>query len=168
MGAKGGWLSHRAPMSAWRGVAGPSHLASAELSVFLREASLAEIGATTVTVTCEPASGPLGVTMGSEPNAGARVCTVEPRSRAEQAGLRVGDRILQVNGEKAQGALEAKELIEECSQMRLPIRMTVLRARQVKRLPATCVLERRMSELQISQRGRRRELQDASRGNEMK
>mmetsp|Transcript_16031 Transcript_16031/g.34813 ORF Transcript_16031/g.34813 Transcript_16031/m.34813 type:complete len:162 (-) Transcript_16031:425-910(-) len=151
------------PSAVWRAVAGPSHLASAELSVFLREASLAEIGASTVIVTCEPASGPLGVTMGSEPNAGARVCAIEPHSRAEQAGLRVGDRILKVNGEKAKGALEAKELIEESSQRRQPIKLTVLRARQVQRLPATCVLERRMAELQCSQRGRRRDSQSTRR-----
>jgi len=86
--------------------------------------------------------------MGSEPNAGARVCAIEKMSRAEQAGLRVGDRILRVNGEIAKGALEAKVLIEGCSQRKQAIELTVLRARPVKRLPSTCMLERRIAEPQ--------------------
>ena len=139
--------AHAAARAApWRAASnnGPSHLASAELSAFLREASLAEVGAVTHTVVCAPEEGPLGVTMGSEPTAGARVCAIGRGSRAERAGLRVGDRIMRVNGTAAKGALEAKQIIEESSRRRAEIVLAVLRARPVKHVPATCVLERRL------------------------
>mmetsp|Transcript_23778 Transcript_23778/g.39284 ORF Transcript_23778/g.39284 Transcript_23778/m.39284 type:complete len:177 (-) Transcript_23778:300-830(-) len=134
--------------SNWRAMPGPSHLASAELTAFLREASLAELGASIITVTCQPAEGPLGVTMGSEPDAGARVCAIERGSRAELAGLRVGDRIVRVNSDDAKGAVEAKALIEACSHRGEIIQLDVVRARQIERVPTTCILERRVSEPQ--------------------
>mmetsp|Transcript_1837 Transcript_1837/g.4857 ORF Transcript_1837/g.4857 Transcript_1837/m.4857 type:complete len:87 (-) Transcript_1837:428-688(-) len=58
-----------------------------------------------ITLTCPHETGRLGVTMSSEHSGGALICAIEKGSRAERAGLRLGDAIIQVNGAEAETAV---------------------------------------------------------------
>jgi len=117
--------------------------ASAALRPRPTEATLADLAALTLTVTCPHAPGRLGVTMSSEHSAGALVCAIEKHSRADRAGLRLGDAILSVNGVEAGTAVRVKELITECASQREPLTLLVERARPVTQLRSTRTLESR-------------------------
>jgi membrane-associated protease RseP (regulator of RpoE activity) len=65
--------------------------------------------APTLTLSCPHAPGRLGVTMSSEHSAGALVCAIEKHSRADRAGLRLGDAILSVNGVEASTAVRRRK-----------------------------------------------------------
>ena len=116
---------------------------SARLATFLKDSSLAELGGTRLIIQLQPSREPLGITMASEPNDGARICTVGKGSRAEEAGLQGGDRIERVNGSVANGAMQAKELIEWRAGGVLELE--IVRPRHVQKVATTRVLEKRMS-----------------------
>ena len=115
---------------------------SARLATFLKDASLAELGGSRLIVQLQPSREPLGITMASEPNDGARICTVGKGSRAEEAGLRGGDRIERINGQLANGAMQAKELIEWRAGGVL--KLEIVRPRHVQKVATTKMLERRV------------------------
>ena len=127
---------------------------SARLATFLKDASLAELGGARLTLRLERSSEPLGITMASEPNEGARICTVAAGSRAEAAGLRSGDRIATINGKPATSAINAKELIERRSGK--PLELEIVRPREVTEVRSVRMLERRVLRAPLGASARRR------------
>jgi len=127
---------------------------SARLATFLKDASLAELGGARLTLRLERSSEPLGITMASEPNEGARICTVAAGSRAEVAGLRSGDRIATINGKPATSAINAKDLIERRAGK--PLELEIVRPREVTEVRSVRMLERRVLRAPLGASARRR------------
>mmetsp|Transcript_11318 Transcript_11318/g.34922 ORF Transcript_11318/g.34922 Transcript_11318/m.34922 type:complete len:111 (+) Transcript_11318:367-699(+) len=81
--------------------------------------------------------------MSSEHSGGALICAIEKGSRAERAGLRLGDAIIQVNGAEAETAVRVKELITESASRREALNLLIERPRAVSKLGSVRQLESR-------------------------
>ncbi|EOD24654.1 hypothetical protein EMIHUDRAFT_206719 [Emiliania huxleyi CCMP1516] len=112
---------------------------AARAEALLQHATLSELGASTLHLhSAHEKATRLGVTMSSEHGVGTTVCAVERGSRAERAGLIVGDRITRVSG--------VRDRINELAARREPLDLEVIRARRVRQVPFSSHIERRVED----------------------
>mmetsp|Transcript_2709 Transcript_2709/g.9079 ORF Transcript_2709/g.9079 Transcript_2709/m.9079 type:complete len:138 (-) Transcript_2709:62-475(-) len=120
---------------------------AARAEALLQHATLSELGASTLHLhSAHEKATRLGVTMSSEHGVGTTVCAVERGSRAERAGLIVGDRITRVSGVRVDSAVDVKDRINELAARREPLDLEVIRARRVRQGPFSSHIERRVED----------------------